>query len=414
LPDEDSIETVTIDTIGHKGDGVAMRDGMPLFVPGSLPGERLRVAVTGDRGRILDILEASPERTVPPCPHFGTCGGCALQHWTGEAYLDLKRASLQAALADRGIETEVGPIVACPPRSRRRAVIAVQQQENRLVAGFRERLSHKVAEIHGCHVVTPAIEAALPGLVRVAAMLAFDKKGAIFTVIDSETGLDVAVSEATLPAARRQDVITLALALGFARLSIGGEVIVVARAPVVHFGGVPVALPPGGFLQAVQECEEALGRLVVEAVGGARKVADLFAGSGTFTLRLARTAQVHAVEADRAALDALDKAWRFAAGLKAVSVETRDLFRRPVMAKELDRFDAVVFDPPRDGAAAQAKEIAKSKVPIAVAVSCNPATLARDGHYLIDAGYRLKTVTPVDQFLWSHHVEAVAVFRRGG
>ncbi|TPQ50089.1 hypothetical protein C2U72_15135, partial [Prosthecomicrobium hirschii] len=203
------------------------------------------------------------------------------------------------------------------------------------------------------------------------------------------------------------------LSLGFARFSIDGETLVEARPPQMRFGGVAVAIPAGAFVQAVASAEEALSSRVVEAVGKAKRVADLFAGSGTFTLRLARGAHVHAVESEARALDALSRAARHAQGLKPISIETRDLYRRPLMAKELAKYDAVVFDPPRDGAAPQAKELAKSAVPIIVAVSCNPATLARDARYLIDAGWRLGPVQPVDQFLWSHHVEAVAVLTKG-
>lgn len=406
---------VRIHSIGHKGDGVAATSDGPVFVSGSLPGENVRIAREGDRGRIVEILEPSPDRVAPPCPHFGTCGGCSLQHMATSAYLEFKRRSVADALADRGIAAEVEPVVPVGPGTRRRAVIAVQRQpDGGLRAGFRERLSHQVADASRCLVVTPAIRAAMPRLARLAEALSFDRKGAIFTLLDTETGLDVAVAEAKLPEKRRQDVVAAALALDFARVSIAGEVVVESRAPTLRFGGIPVALPPGAFIQAVAEAETALGNLVVEAVGKAKRVADLFAGSGTFALRLARNAHVHAVESDSRALDALSKAARHAQGLKPVSVETRDLYRRPLMAKELSAFDAVVFDPPRDGAAPQAKELAKSAVPTIVAVSCNPATLARDLRYLLDAGWQVARVVPVDQFLWSHHVEVVAVLSRRG
>lgn len=409
----DLLETVTVAEIGHKGDGVAAGPAGPVFVPGSLPGEVLRVEREGDRARIVEILAPSADRVVAPCPHFGRCGGCSLQHMAPTAYLEFKRRTVEAAFADRGLAVSVEPTIAVPPASRRRAVVAVQPgPDGRLVAGFRERLSHRVAEATGCLIVTAAIEAAMPKLVRIAEMLAFPAKGAIFTVIDSQTGLDVAVTEAKLPEKRRQDVIQAAIRLGFARLSIEGETIVEASAPLISFGGVPVAFAPGAFVQAVAPAEEALAGLVLEAVGKAKRIADLFAGSGTFALRLARKAHVHAVESEAAGLDALSRAARRAPGLKPVTVEVRDLYRRPMMAKDLSKFDAVVFDPPRDGAAPQAKEIAKSTVPVVVAVSCNPATLARDARYLVDAGWRIERVTPVDQFLWSHHVEAVAVLRR--
>ncbi|MDR3373645.1 MAG: class I SAM-dependent RNA methyltransferase [Ancalomicrobiaceae bacterium] len=405
-------EIVTIVAIGHKGDGVAETGSGGLFVPLSLPGERLRVTRLGERGAILEVLEPSPDRVVPACPHFGICGGCALQHMAEPAYLEMKRQAIVAAFADRGIEVEVPTPVTVPPKSRRRAVIAVQRTSRGNVAGFRERLSHTVAEASQCVIVTEAIRTALPALARLAEVLSFDKKGAIFAVIDTETGLDVTVMEGKLAESRRQEAIPLALKLGLARFSVGSEIIVEARAPIVHFGKAAVVPPPGAFLQAVAAAEHAMVAEVLTAATGARRVADLFSGCGTFALRLAETARVTAVESDRRALDALERAARHTPGLKPVETEARDLFRRPLMAKELAAFDAVVFDPPRDGAAAQAKEIAKSKVPVAVAVSCNPATLARDARYLIDGGYKLTSVKAFDQFLWSHHVEVVAQFNR--
>jgi 23S rRNA (uracil1939-C5)-methyltransferase len=328
------------------------------------------------------------------------------------AYLEMKRQSVVAAFADRGIEADVLPLTSIPAHSRRRAVIAVQRTAEGSKVGFRERLSHTVADIAGCLIIVPEIEAALPKLQRMAEVLAFDKKGAIFTVIATESGLDVSVTEGKLVDNRRQEAIALALKLGFARLSVGSDIIVEARQPIVRFGTANVILPPSAFLQAVPQAEATLVTEVLAATKGAKRVADLFSGCGTFALRLAETARVTAAESDKAAIEALTRAARHTPGLKPVEVEVRDLFRRPFMAAELKPFDAVVFDPPRDGAAAQAKELAKSKVPVVVAVSCNPATLARDARYLLDGGYKLTHVQPVDQFLWSHHVEVVAVFER--
>ena len=406
-------ETVTVAAIGHKGDGVAETPTGRVFVPGSLPGETVTIARDGERGRIISIEAPSADRIAAACRHVGTCGGCSLQHMAPAAYLAFKRQSVIDAFADRGIEVSVAETVPVEAHSRRRAVIAVQRQEGRLVVGFRERLSHTVAPAEGCLVVTPAIAAAMPKLAELCDLLTFGKKGAICTVLDTETGLDLAIAEAELPDKRRAQAIERAMRLGFARLAIGGELIVEARAPQLTFGGVAVHPAPGAFIQAVASAEATIADMVAAATEGSKRILDLFAGSGTFTLRLARHAPVHAVEAEKTALAALDKAWRFARGLKLVSTEARDLYRRPFLPKELEKFDAVVFDPPRDGAAPVAKEIARSKVPLVVAVSCNPATLARDARYLVDGGYRIDTVVPVDQFLWSHHVEAVAVFRRG-
>ncbi|MER2604563.1 MAG: class I SAM-dependent RNA methyltransferase [Siculibacillus sp.] len=424
-------ETVTITDIAHKGDGVARFETeageRQLFVGGALPGETVRVEITGEgvneRGRIVEILHASPDRVEPPCAVAATCGGCSLQHWDQVPYLTWKQARVREAFLDRGIEAEVAETIATGPASRRRAVIAVQRRTGSPLVGFRERLSHTVVDGRDCLLVSPRIRAAMPKLGQISHLLTFGPKGAVFTVLDTETGLDVSVAEATLAPERRQQALTQALDLGFARLSIGREIVVEAHAPVVRFGGIAVMPPPGGFLQAVAAAEEAMARLVDAAVAealanrpkkakGPARVADLFAGCGTFSLRIARHAQVHAVESDRMSLDALSFAARHTQGLKPVSVEARDLYRRPLMDKELAGYDAVVIDPPRDGAAPQFKELAKSAIPVIVAVSCNPATLARDARYLIDAGWTMGEVTPIDQFLWSHHVEAVTVFRK--
>lgn len=425
-------ETVTITDIAHKGDGVAVFETEAgekrLFVGGALPGETVEVEVTGEgvneRGRVVRVIQASHDRVEPACPVFDRCGGCSLQHWDQKPYLAWKRHQVLAAFADRGLEVEVGETVATGPASRRRAVVAIQRKTGAPVAGFRERLSHNVVSAEDCLLVTPRIRASLPKLVKLSYLLTFGAKGAIFTVIDTETGLDVSVAEAKLAPERRQQALTLALELGFARFSVEREIVVEAKAPVLRFGGIAVMPPPGGFIQAVASAEEAMGELVGKAVEaalatrskkakGPARVADLFAGCGTFSLRLARLAQVHAVESDRFALDALSFAARHTQGLKPVQVEVRDLYRRPLMGKELVGFDAVVIDPPRDGAAPQFKELAKSEIPVIVAVSCNPATLARDARYLVDAGWTMSEVTPIDQFLWSHHVEAVVVFRKG-
>ena len=425
-------ETVTITDIAHKGDGVAVFETEAgekrVFVGGALPGETVRITISGEgineRGRVEAVVHASPDRVEPACPVFDRCGGCSLQHWDQAPYLAWKRAQVREAFLDRGLEVEVAETIATGPASRRRAVIAVQRRTGAPVAGFRERLSHAVVGAEDCLVVTPRIRACLPKLVQLSHLLTFPAKGAVFTVLDTDTGLDVSVAEATLAAERRQQAITTALDLGFARFSIGREVVVEARAPIIRFGGIAVMPPPGGFVQAVGEAEEALARLVEAAVDealaarskkakGPARVADLFAGCGTFALRIAHRAQVHAVESDRLALDSLAFAARHTQGLKAVTIEARDLYRRPLMGKELAGFDAVVIDPPRDGAAPQVKELAKSDVPVIVAVSCNPATLARDARYLVDAGWTMGVVTPVDQFLWSHHVEAVVVFKKG-
>lgn len=253
----------------------------------------------------------------------------------------------------------------------------------------------------------------MPALRSLARMVCNTDRTFRMTVTSTGSGLDIAVhGSGRLAESKRGKLSDHVVRAGFARLSIDGEIIIEPRKPVVLFGDVAVSPPPGGFLQAAVEAEEAMASLVTAHLADARRVADLFAGSGAFALRLARNSEVHAVEGDAPSLAALDRGFRFASGLKKVTAERRDLFVRPVSAKDLDAYDGLVFDPPRAGAEAQSREIAKSGVSLVAAVSCNPGTLARDLATLVDGGYRVESVTPIDQFLWSPHVEAVALLTK--
>ncbi|WP_185985208.1 class I SAM-dependent RNA methyltransferase [Aureimonas mangrovi] len=403
-------ETVQIEALGAKGDGIAPG---PLYVPFALPGETVEVERRGARARPLRIVQPSAERREPPCPHFGACGGCDLQHASDELYRAFKRELVAEAFRRAGIKTEVAPLVPCAPGTRRRAVFTAVRAGPRVLLGFHQAQSHRIEDLKTCLVAVPAIEKALPLLRRLAATLIDRKRPLRLTVFAGPAGLDIAAEDAArLTHALRQSALTMALEAGLARLTVGGEVLVESRRPVVDLGGIVVEPPPGAFLQAVTGAEAQMATLVETHLEDAKAAADLFCGVGTFTLRLARHTAVHGVEGEAPALAALDKARRGAPGLKPVTSERRDLFRRPMTAKELARFDAVVFDPPRAGAEAQARELAASKVKRVAAVSCNPTTLARDAAILIEGGYALLSVTPIDQFLWSHHVEAVALFSR--
>ncbi|ADZ71727.1 class I SAM-dependent RNA methyltransferase [Polymorphum gilvum] len=409
----DATLELTITGLGHRGDGLADGPDGPLFVAGALPGERVRARVAGQRATMVDLLQPSPERITPVCRHVERCGGCNVQHLAPDPYLAWKRDLVIEALADRGIAAEVGATVAARPATRRRAALTAVRAGHKILLGYHEKASHRLVDVTECPVLVPAITAALPGLKTLAAAL-MPRRGEVrIAVLASEAGLDVAVGNAA-PGTEKKLVALTALAadLDLARLSVDGETIVERRAPVLTMGRASVVPPPGAFTQATAEAETALAGLVAQALGPAKRAADLFAGIGTFTLRMAETASVHAVEAEAAALAALDRAIRVPRGLKQVTLERRDLFRRPLMAAELAPFDAVVFDPPRAGAQAQAEQLAQSRVARIAAVSCNPATLARDLRILIDGGYRLLSVTPVDQFLFSTHVEAVAALER--
>ncbi len=382
----------------------------PLFVPFALPGERVRIdmAADSDHARLLGVLDPSPERIDPICRHFSVCGGCALQHMESGAYLAWKREQMVAALQSRGLEAEVEPVRVVGLGTRRRATFTLGGGK----LGYRRARSHELIEIESCPVLSPRIVAALPGLKRALAPLVKGGREARVAITETDAGLDMLVEGiATTPSALAS-LAAGAAQLGLARLTLGGESLGFGAAPSVMIGKAAVKLPPGAFLQASREAEAALTPLVVDGVAGAKRIADLFSGIGTFSFALAETAKVDAFEADEPALAALAEAARHTPGLKPIRDFPRDLFRAPLTPKELKGYDAVVFDPPRAGARAQAEQLARSDVPKLVAVSCNPGTLARDLRILVDGGYRILRVVPVDQFLFSPHIEAVAHLAR--
>lgn len=404
---------LTIESLGAQGDGVAQTERGPVFVPFTLPGEVVNAAIERDRATLMAVLEPSPLRVEPPCRHFGDCGGCSLQHLEDEAYRAFKVERVAAPLRRERIDLALGQLRSCTPDSRRRVVLSGKSAGAGVILGYHRMQSADIVDISECRIALPSIVAALPMLRELATLVAQTTKPFHISVTSTFTGLDVAFADSgKLPDGIRRIAANFALREKIARLSIDGEIVVEPHKPVIHFGDVAVTPPPGGFLQAVKSAEENMVEIVSSHLANAKRVADLFAGSGAFSLRLARSSEVHAVEGEAAALAALDRGFRFGAGLKRVTQEKRDLFRRPLNFKELNAFDGVVFDPPRAGADDQSKQIARSDVPLVAAVSCNPTTLARDLRILIDGGYTLKSVTPVDQFLWSPHVEAVALLEK--
>ena len=416
-----SSQTLRIGSLGAQGDGVAETDAGRVFVPFTLPGETVAVVRRHSHVTLTAVGEPAAERVEPPCPHFGpggkggACGGCNLQHMALPAYERWKRELVLHALEGQGIEAEVAPLHRCRPGTRRRMMFTARRTESGLILGFNQAQSHHIVAIDTCPVGDPRIVGALAGLKRVAAAVCATGKPFRMTVLSSDTGLDVAVEGAgrLSERQRRNAVETILGERAVARLAVDGEVLIETRRPVLKFGAASVAPPPGAFVQASAAAEEHMAGLVTSHLSGCRRIADLFSGSGTFALRLAQTAAVQAAEADEKALAALDEASRHTAGTRPVKVERRDLFRRPMMAAELKPFDGAVFDPPRAGAEAQARELARSGVGRIAAVSCNPVTLARDLRILCDGGFRIRSVHPVDQFLWSPHVEAVALVLRG-
>ncbi len=403
-----------IQRLGAQGDGVAEHEGRQVFVALTLPGETVTAEINGDRARLLEVVTASPERTGPRCSHYGVCGGCSLQH-VGEApYLAFKREQVVTALSFQKIEAPVDQVVAVPPNSRRRAVFAAARSGKSVTIGFHGRRSHHIVPIRDCAVVTPGLLALLPKLERLAVVAAPAKDALTITATETITGFDVSLTGVAkgFSADARVKLIQIAGELGLARLSMNGDVAMERAPPTLRAGAAHLVPPPGGFLQACESSEAAMLALVKEAVGDARRVVDLFSGCGTFSLPLASTATVHAVESEEAALAALDRAARKAPGLKPVTIEKRDLFRRPVTRDELKRFDAAVIDPPRAGAEAQSRELAASAVKRVAMVSCNTQTFARDLRIMLDGGWRVRRITPIDQFLWSAHIEIVAALSR--
>mgnify|MGYP003634094328 CR=1 FL=1 len=415
-----SAQTLDITRLGGQGDGIAETPSGQIFVPFTLPGDVVNAAVEKGRATLMAVLTASADRVTPPCPHFGPddenagCGGCALQHMADAPYRAWKRDLVVAALEGRGITAEVAPLVACAPHSRRRVVFAAKRTDKGALVGFYRAGSHQIVAITTCVIATPRIVEALPSIRRLASAVAVGKEAFHLSVLDAAPGLDIAV-EAPFKLSepdRLRIISATRTEQPVARLSFNGEILIEKQPPQLTFGSVLVSPPPGGFVQATAEAEAVMGELVAEHLKKSKRVIDLFSGSGTFALRLAAQSHVHAVEADGPSLAALDKAARRAQGLKPVSVEKRDLFRRPMMTAELKAYQGLVFDPPRAGAEVQVADIARSTIPRVAAVSCNPVTLARDLEILIAGGYRVLSVTPIDQFLWTSHVEVVALLER--
>jgi 23S rRNA (uracil1939-C5)-methyltransferase len=402
-----------IEGLGQRGEGLSRGPDGTVFVPYALPGETIIAEVDGSRGKLVEIRTASPDRIRPICRYFSACGGCAVQTLAEQPYAQWKQGLLADAMRQAGIKAKAEPLRDAHGAGRRRATFhARTDASGRAITGFMEARAHKIVEIEGCPVLAPSLQEA-PQIARaLAQILAASGRPLDILMTATASGLDVDLKgHGPLNEDETQRLVRFALRHDLARLSNHGAIVTVQRPPVVLMGKAMVAVPPGAFLQATEAGEATLAEEVCAAMTGASRIADLFAGVGTFSLRLAAFAPVHASDADEPALDALAKAARSAA-LRPVTIETRNLFRRPLSAEELAPFDAVIFDPPRAGAELQARAIAKSRVPVIVAVSCNAQTFARDAAILCSGGYALERVLPVDQFRYSPHLEIVATFKR--
>lgn len=400
----------TVERLGHQGDGIVAG---PLYVSGVLPGEVITGEVEKDRIVGPSIVTPSDHRVKSPCSHAKSCGGCNLQHASDDFVAGFKRGVVQTALTTRGMTAEVCATETSPPASRRRAVFSARRTKKGALVGFHMKASDTVIAVPNCKVLSSVLLGIVPVLEDLT-VLGGSRKGTLrFTVTETTGGVDI-LAEGGKPA-DGPFLAQLAQASakpGIARLTWEDELIATQHTPAVNFGAAAVTPPPGAFFQATQEGEQTLVSAVLELIDGAGRVADLFSGCGTFTFPAAQSAEVHAFEGEKAMIASLEAGWRHAKGLRTVTATTRDLFRRPLLPDELNKFEAIIIDPPRAGAEAQIAEIAKSDVATIAMVSCNPVTFARDAEVLIAAGYEMRNLKVVDQFRWSSHVEVVAGFHR--
>jgi 23S rRNA (uracil1939-C5)-methyltransferase len=412
------VERLVIDHVGHFGDGVALVDGGNVYVPYTLEGESVEVGpVPGhhpDRRRLLAVERASPERIAPFCRHFGVCGGCAIQHWESEHYRAWKRNLVVETLAQAKLDCEVAPLLDAHGLGRRRITLHARiGPHDALKVGFAAANSHDIIPVDRCPILDPGLDGALDAAWALAEPLISAGKPLDIQITATDNGLDVDVrGSGPLPAVMIATLSRVAEQHRLARLTRHGELVLMRNPPTIAIGTARVTLPPGSFLQATVAGEETLAALVSGHCKRAKHIADLFCGVGPFALRLAVKSRISAFDSDAGAVTALQKAAMATSGLKPVKAEARDLFRRPLMPGELRDYDTVVFDPPRQGAQAQALQLAASKIPVVVAVSCNVATFARDARILVDGGFEIEGVTPVDQFRHTPHVELVARFKR--
>ena len=414
--------TLDIVEVGARGDGIAEQGGRRYFVPFALPGETVEAEPLDQRGggiaaRLVEVRAPSRHRATPPCPHFTVCGGCALQHWQPNVYAAWKSGLIERALEQRGVETPPfeAPMVGLPGE-RRRVDFVLRRQGRRVLAGFHERGSARVVDVGRCVVARPSLTALLEPLRTMMVEVLPDGSAADAFANETDSGLDVLISphkRLHLSIDRRGALVKLADRADLARLSWGdrahAEPIVIRRPPSLALGDVTVEPPPGAFLQATQRGEQTMRAAVTSWASGTVRLADLFAGIGS--LSLGWPGRVRLFESDGSSVAAAASAARKIGGNRT-TVERRDLFRNPLSRRELDGFDAVLLDPPRAGAAAQVAELAFSNVPRIVHASCDSGSFARDARTLQDGGYRLEKLMPIDQFLWSAHLELIALFSR--
>jgi 23S rRNA (uracil1939-C5)-methyltransferase len=415
-------DTIEIQSLGAQGDGIAIIGEARIFVPFALPGDQVRCEIVGRRGdgwtaHLTEIVVPSPQRTSESGVPLRHCGGCMLQHFEHGAYRAWKLALVETALRQRGLDLPVGTtLVDTPPNSRRRARFAAERTKEGLRFGFHMPESTEIATNAECRVLSPELMAALPVLRELAGAALGVGGTASVTATLTDTGLDVLITlEKSLE--RRRALTEAAAKAPIARLSWQRghgepEPLLQQVAPRVSFGGIAVDLPPDAFLQPSVEGEAALAAAVLAYAKGAKSIADLYSGCGTFTFPLSKIGKVAAFESSKPAVAAIIAAANRSGLAGRVTAKARNLDSSPLPPEDLKAFDCVVFDPPRAGARSQAEMLPRSRVKHVVAVSCNPASFARDARILVDGGFALKELVAVDQFVWSAHVEVVALFRR--
>jgi 23S rRNA (uracil1939-C5)-methyltransferase len=402
-----------IERLGHRGEGVARDGDERVFVPYALAGETVAAEIDGSQGRLIKVIEPSPDRIPPICPHYGHCGGCAVQALRADAYAQWKRGLVEIALRNAGLDLPVAPLVDAHGAGRRRVTFHARTEDGKARVGFMAARSHEIVEIDACPLLVEELSGALAAARDIAQVLAPRGKPLDLSFTATLAGMDVDLrGPGPLEPKEASALITVAEAHGLARLSNHGRLVALREAPMVQVGPARVPLPPGAFLQATAAGEAEIAAEVMAAVAGARRAADLFCGVGAFALRMAERARVSGYDSGAEAVEAMLIGARAAAGLKPLEGVARDLFSRPLTAQELSEFDAVVFDPPRAGALAQTREIARSPIEKAVAVSCSAQSFARDAAILIKGGFAVQRIVPVDQFRYSPHVEIVASFFR--
>jgi len=403
-----TVEHLAVERLGHQGDGIAPG---PIFVPLTLPGEVVEGEVVDGRMVLPRILQASDHRQKSPCPHYRACGGCTVQHARDPFVADWKIAVVQNALEAQGLSAPIKGISTSPPGTRRRTTLHGRRTRTGALVGFHGRASDLLTEIPGCLVLDPALLALLPALREITDLIGSRKGELDFALTLTGSGIDLAMT-GTARDLLPSEIEKVLLVTGdqLCRLSWNGEVLAQLHPAHLRIAGTDISLPPNAFLQATPQGEAALIDYVTRFCTGSERIADLFAGIGTFALPLAASANVSAFEGDDAMRRALARAAHESG--RQVTAQTRDLFRQPLEPDELAAIDAVVIDPPRAGAEAQSITLAASSVAKIASVSCNPVTFARDAKILVAGGYTLKSIDVIDQFRWSAHVELVALLAK--